>query len=261
MAYDEATKKKYTQVGHLEELIRDAETNYAKKKDFEALSSKVDSLVSTGGEPNVIDEIQVNGSKVDPVGKMVNITIPKNTSELTNNSDFQTSTQVLQAIQTEIAATGHASFEVAESIPDYSTAKENVLYLVLNSETQCYDIYAKIKGSSKMERLDDVSIDLSKYSTTDQMNEELAKKANTEHDHVVSDITDLQTTLGNYTLKSELTSGLAGKADKEHDHDEASETAPGFMSVADKKKLDGIETATDEDIQAMIASVRAELAG
>ena len=94
-----------------------------------------------------------------------------------------------------------------------------------------------------------------------------AKKTDLEHDHEIDAINGLQTALdgkqdkGNYALKSELTSGLAGKADTKHDHDEASETTAGFMGAEDKKKLNGIETATDEDIQAMIASVRAELAG
>ena len=45
-------------------------------------------------------------------------------------------------------------------------AKENILYLVWNSTTSHYDIYAKVADSSgnfKMEQLDDTTVDLSGY--------------------------------------------------------------------------------------------------
>ena len=44
-----------------------------------------------------------------------------------------------------------------------------------------------------------------------------------------------------YATKKALTEGLATKSDTGHSHDEATQSAKGFMSVADKKKLDGIE--------------------
>lgn len=76
-----------------------------------------------------------------------------------------------QRAQTEwlkaIAATGHAHFEKVEAVPDAGTAKENVLYLVLNSKTQHYDIYAKVEGA--VVRLDDTTVDLSGYATKEQL--------------------------------------------------------------------------------------------
>ena len=77
----------------------------------------------------------------------------------------------VQRAQTEwakdIAKTGHAHFEKVETVPDAGTAKENVLYLVLNPKTQHYDIYAKVEGA--VVRLDDTTVDLSGYATKEQL--------------------------------------------------------------------------------------------
>ena len=48
-------------------------------------------------------------------------------------------------------------------MPTADAAQENILYLVMNTATKHYDIYAKIKGSSgsyTMEQLDDTTVDL-----------------------------------------------------------------------------------------------------
>lgn len=77
----------------------------------------------------------------------------------------------VQRAQTEwakdIAKTGHAHFEKVETVPDAGTAKENVLYLVLNTKTQHYDIYAKVEGAVVL--LDDTTVDLTGYATKEQL--------------------------------------------------------------------------------------------
>ena len=87
-------------------------------------------------------------------------------------TDAMTSTQITEAIASAIAATGHASFEIADAIPTPETAEDHVLYLVKNTNTHYYDIYAKVSG--EVVRLDDVSVDLSDYSTTEEMNEAIS---------------------------------------------------------------------------------------
>ena len=47
---------------------------------------------NTAGEDNIIEEIKVNNTKVNPVNKSVNITVPTKVSELTNDSSFATTT-------------------------------------------------------------------------------------------------------------------------------------------------------------------------
>lgn len=71
-----------------------------------------------------------------------------------------------------IAASGHAIFQKAETVPDAGDAQENVMYLVKNEETGYYDIYALVDG--KMEWLDDVSVSLDNYVTSEELAQAIA---------------------------------------------------------------------------------------
>lgn len=90
----------------------------------------------------------------------------------TITEDAMTATAIAEAIQTAIAATGHASFKKVGTVPTAAEAQDNVLYLVMNADTGFYDIYAKVEN--EVVRLDDVSVNLDGYSTTEQMNEAIA---------------------------------------------------------------------------------------
>ena len=79
-------------------------------------------------------------------------------------TDAMTATAIAEAIQTAIAATGHASFKKVGTVPTAAEAQDNVLYLVMNADTGFYDIYAKVEN--EVVRLDDVSVNLDGYSTT-----------------------------------------------------------------------------------------------
>lgn len=138
------------------------------------LSDRVDDIVSTGGEPNTINAIKVNGTEQTIADKAVDISVPTKVSELTNDSSYQTNSEVAAAIQQAIAATGHASFEKVDAVPTVANAQENVLYLVMNTKTSHYDIYALVSGEVVL--LDDTTVDLSAYSTTEAINALLDKK-------------------------------------------------------------------------------------
>lgn len=87
-------------------------------------------------------------------------------------TDAMTASAIAEAIQTAIAATGHASFKKVSAAPTAADAQDNVLYLVMNADTGFYDIYAKVEDEVVL--LDDVSVNLDDYSTTEQMNEAIA---------------------------------------------------------------------------------------
>ena len=89
------------------------------------------------------------------------ITVPSKVSELTNDSGFQTAAEVSTAITTAIAGLGTASFRKANAVPTVAQAEDNVLYLVMNSATGHYDIYAKVENEVVL--LDDTTVDLSGY--------------------------------------------------------------------------------------------------
>lgn len=101
------------------------------------------------------------------------VTVPTKVSELTNDSKFQTESEVATAVATAIAATGHASFKKINSIPTAETAEDNVLYLVMNDKTKHYDIYAKV--DSEVVLLDDTTVDLSGYATVEELNKKVDK--------------------------------------------------------------------------------------
>ncbi len=84
--------------------------------------------------------------------------------------------------QRQIAAAGHATFKKVDAIPDAATAESNVLYLVWNTTTNYYDIYAKIDNA--VVRLDDVSVNLDAYSTTEQMDAAIADAIKNKVDKV-----------------------------------------------------------------------------
>ncbi len=71
-----------------------------------------------------------------------------------------------------IAKTGHAKFQKVDAVPEAAAAGENVLYLVKNTGTNHYDIYAKIDGA--VELLDDTTVSLDDYVTEESLAEALS---------------------------------------------------------------------------------------
>lgn len=154
MAYNE---EKLTKLKSLKALAERVKQECAAKESVTALERRVDELALQGGEPNVITAVKVNGTAQAVDNKAVDITVPAKTSQLENDAGYQSAAQVAAAI----AAAGHACFETAQAVPDAAQAENNVLYLVMNSETGHYDIYAKVGG--EMALLDDTTVDLSGY--------------------------------------------------------------------------------------------------
>ena len=70
-----------------------------------------------------------------------------------------------------ISKSGHAQYKKVDAVPEPDAAKENVLYLVKNTGTNHYDIYAKIDGA--MELLDDTTVSLDDYVTEESLAEAL----------------------------------------------------------------------------------------
>lgn len=99
---------------------------------------------------------------------------------------YRTEAQVLQAIETAIAKTGHPSMQIADAVPEAAEAESNVFYLVMNTKTNHYDIYMLIDGT--VQWLDDTTVDLSDYSTTEQINSLLDGKVDKDGSKVLSDV-------------------------------------------------------------------------
>lgn len=252
------------------------------KGKTDALASRIGALEKTGAQANKIESIKVNGTaQTIAADKSVNISVPTKTSQLTNDSAYQTSAQVVSAINTAIAKSGHASFEKAASVPAADAAKENVLYLVMNTATKHYDIYAKIKGdngSYTMELLDDTTVDLSgkvnkvegkglstnDYTTTEK--NKLAGIAEGANKYIHPSYTAKASGLYKVTVdatghvsavaavtKDDITAlGIPAQDTK---YGNATASSAGLMSDADKAKLDGMVLATDTEVTAMLDEV------
>lgn len=63
-----------------------------------ALQNQVDSLVAEGGEPNIIESVQVNGTALPISQKTVNVAVPTNNNQLTNGAGYQTEANVRATI-------------------------------------------------------------------------------------------------------------------------------------------------------------------
>lgn len=160
------------------------------------------------------------------------------------NAGFQNAEQVSAAIASAISASGHAHFEKVDAVPTAENAQENVLYLVMNAETGHYDIYALVSG--KVELIDDTTVDLSNYSTTEQMTAaiqaaieglSIGDYATLEQLNAALDrITAVENKFANYYTKDEAEAKFT-------DETEAQTIAEGAVAAA---------TASDEDVSTML---------
>lgn len=83
--------------------------------------TKLEQLVAASGEQNVIEVVKVNGValEVTEEDKSVNVVVPTKTSDITNDSGFQTATQVTAAINAAIATVYEykGSVDTADELP------------------------------------------------------------------------------------------------------------------------------------------------
>lgn len=56
--------------------------------------------IESGAQVNVIEGVSVNGTALTPSNKVVDVTVPTKVSDLDNDLDFQTSSEVQEAITT-----------------------------------------------------------------------------------------------------------------------------------------------------------------
>lgn len=135
--------------------------------------------VSANAKDNVIEGIKVNGVDQKPDGsKKVDITVPTTTSELTNDSDFVTST-VNNLVNYYKSADTYNKTEIDNLISSISTIDilvveslptENIshttIYLVPKSDSETsdvYDEYIYVSSKSSWEMIGNTVIDLSNY--------------------------------------------------------------------------------------------------
>lgn len=145
---------------------------------LQLLKAKIDDA----GEDNVIETVKVNGDALTPdAQKAVNIVLtayalktelPSKTSDLTNDSDFQTGTDVQDAITAALADITGIDFQIVQTLPASGT--KGVIYLVpiTGSSPVVYEEYIWIEptgGTAHFEKIGSTDIDLSGYVQASEM--------------------------------------------------------------------------------------------
>lgn len=134
--------------------------------------------IASGAQVNVIESVKVNGTKVEPSSKAVDISVPTKVSQLTNDSGYQSATSVESIItakgyqtQSQVqslinSAVGNITsirYEKVTSLP--ATGSNGVIYLLAHSHgTQdIYDEYIWLSETKTYEKIGNTDIDLSAY--------------------------------------------------------------------------------------------------
>lgn len=222
---EETTEKKFVSQAEKEKIakIDTIETNLGNKVDREEGKSLIDVTditklagIAAGAQVNVIEEIQVNGVKVEPTAKVVNIaglatdanlnaaieriaaiedkeagwndkyTVAATDALLNakaNAADVYAKTEVYtkSEVDGKIAGIHKWSYSIVNEVPTPETAEEFVIYLV-KDEHNDYKEYIKVNtGSTEapayvIEQLGDFHVDLTNYYTKGEVDTELAKK-------------------------------------------------------------------------------------
>lgn len=158
---------------------------------------QITEIIAEGGEPNVIEEVQVNGATLAIEDKTVNVPVPTKTSELENDSDFTTGSEVKSEIAAQIAEV------VADAPEDLDTLKEIADWIenhaedaaAMNSEikanaTDIADLASQ--ADSTQSQVDNISSTVNSLQTQVNSIDELATANKTAIEDVQSQVEELQ---------------------------------------------------------------------
>lgn len=131
--------------------------------DYTSAEKQKLSGIANGAQVNVIESVKVNGTKLTPSSKAVDVTVPTKTSQLANDSWYQTQSQVQSLINSAVGNITSIRYEKVTSLP--ATGSNGVIYLVAHSHgTQdIYDEYIWLSETKTFEKIGNTDIDLSAY--------------------------------------------------------------------------------------------------
>lgn len=132
----------------------DGQSNFA-TEDYVALN---------GGK---IDVIKVNGTAQTITNKEVDILVPTKTSDLQNDSDFQTGQDVSDAIDEALGDITSIDYQVVQTLPQ--TGEKGTIYLIPSggSGQDIYDEY--IYANNAWEKIGSTDVDLSGYWSKEEL--------------------------------------------------------------------------------------------
>lgn len=123
--------------------------------------SKLDG-VEAGAQANVIETILRNGTAMPVTGKAVDIAVPTKISDLANDTEHQSRTEILQLI----ASHSKVRKTIVDTLPAVEGADEGVIYLLpknAGDEQNGYKEYMVIDGAWEQIGDTDTTVDLTDY--------------------------------------------------------------------------------------------------
>ena len=127
--------------------------------DFtDTYKTKLDGIAA-GADVSTIVSIKRNGTMINPVNKVVDISVPVKVSDLTNDAGYQTQAQV----QAAVAALAQFKISVVQSLP--ATGDASTMYLVPNNSGAQNSYSEFLWANNAWEKVGDTAtaLDLSGY--------------------------------------------------------------------------------------------------
>ena len=221
--------------------ITEAVINIESSKSLKDELTDINNAVSSKVDISSISTVATSGDYNDLNNKPV---IPSSTSELTNDSNYITSSEVDTKINSAVAAVYkvRGSVDNYESLPISNVTVGDVYNLLdTGSNYVCISIDPII-----WDKLSE-TIDLSSYSTTEENDAKYQLKGNYITSIPDEYVTDTELEAKGYATATSVEAALATKLDSSA-YKAATSTTSGYMSSKDYIKLSGIEENADVNI-------------
>lgn len=174
----------------------------------------------SNAQANVLESVKLNGVPLQITDKAVNVTVPTKVSDLTNDSKFQTDTQVSESISTAlqeystteqmnsaissaVANAGHLKRVIIDdghSLPEVGAADVNTIYMMKKTSAQSQNTFTEyMVVNNAWEIIGDTAVDLTDYAKTTEVQSMINNALN---DYVTT--VSLNSALSNYVKTSDM---------------------------------------------------------
>lgn len=265
---------KHTTLSQLEKLA------IRTKSEIGRVESRVDALETTGGQANILEGVQINGTALDIADKLVNILIATGSTDGTISiAGVEYAVAGLKALayksevsESELAAALKAVINAKAEATDLTALGEKVTTLVgedanksvrtisaeevakiVDSAPEDYDTLKEIAEYIASDKTEAAQINNAISALQTKLTLGTTGDGGTEYatvkDYVEAVIAGLN--MSQYATTEAMNSALENKVDKREGYGLSKND---FTDVL-KTKLDGIETATDLEVEAMLTEV------
>ena len=202
-------------------------------ESLEDLTSKIE------GDGSLSETIENIDSRVDETENAI-----KDIKSVTDNIDDTIDTKINDAKKEILSEVNNISFQPVESLPSKEEAKENVIYLVSNSESSdsnVKDEYIFIDGD--FEKIGDSKVDLTGYVTEDTLEE---SQKNFVKSDVLSEYATIKNLEETYATKESLDGYLTSSDLNDYAKSSELEAYAKTDDLADYVSSNNLKTEVDE---------------